>query len=298
MNEIYIFNTAKLAVKSMILVASAYPKPGLITPLDNSALDSTDYPCYVDGAMSLFQCLVNSASAGGDTEALSPEDAYTILKGSTKIGIDDALRATRGKLSFSGHVFCLGLLASAAGRLLAQERILTSKALALTASSFARGITERELWTLEDERGTRVFTPGERAYMSYGIEGCRGEAEHGFTETLKAVEMLRKLEATHGHLTLRERIIHTLINTMSSLQDSCLAVHGGIAEMIRVQEEAKRVIELGGMITSEGIESVFEMDKNLRSRGSSPRGSAVVAACAIFILELTNMKLTRSGYEE
>ena len=298
MNEIYIFNAAKLAVKSMILAASVYPKPGLITPLDNSALDSTDYPCFIDGAMSMFQCLVNSASAGGDTEAMNPGDAYTILKASAKVGIDDALRATRGKLSFSGHVFCLGLLASAAGRLLAQERILTSKALALTASSFVRGITERELWTLEEERGTRVFTPGERAYMSYGIEGCRGEAEHGFTETLKAVEMLRKLEATHGHLTLRERITHTLIHTMSSLQDSCLAAHGGIAEMIRVQEEAKHVIDSGGMITSEGIESVFEMDKNLRSRGSAPRGSAVVVSSALYILELTNMKLTRSGYDE
>ena len=298
MNEIYIFNAAKLAVKSMILVASVYPKPGLITPLDNSALDSTDYPCYIDGAMSMFQCLVNSASAGSDTEAMNPEDAYTILKGSTKVGVDDALRATKGKLSFGGHIFCLGLICAAAGRLIAQERILTSKALALTASSFVRGITERDLWTLEDKRGTKVFTPGERAYLSYGIEGCRGEAEHGFTETLKAVEMLRKLEATHGHLTLRERITHTLISTMSSLQDSCLAAHGGIAELLRVQEEAKRVIDAGGMLTAEGIDAVFEMDKNLRSRGSSPRGSAVVLASALYILELTEMKLTRSGYDE
>ena len=298
MNEIYIFNTAKLAVKSMILTASVYPKPGLITPLDNSALDSTDYPCFIDGAMSLFQCLVNSASAGGDTEALKPEDAYTILKGSSKIGVDDALRATRGKLSFGGHVFCLGLICAAAGRLIAQKRSLTSKALALTASSFVRGITERELWTLEDERGTRVFTPGERAYLSYGIEGCRGEAEHGFTETLKAVDMLRTLEATHSNLTLRERITHTLINTMITNQDSCLAAHGGIAELMRVQEEAKHVIDSGGMITGEGIDSVFAMDKNLRSRGSSPRGSAVVISCALYIFALTEMKLTRSGYEE
>ncbi len=298
MNEIYIFNAAKLAVKSMVLIASVYPKPGLITPLDNSALDSTDYPCYIDGTMSLFQCLVNSVSAGSDTEALKPEDAYTILKGSSKIGIDDALRATRGKLSMSGHVFCLGLISAAAGRLIAQNRILTSKALALTASSFVRGITERELWRLEDERGTRIFTPSERAYLSYGIEGCRGEAEHGFIETLKAIDTLRKLEATHGNLTLRERLTHTLINIMSSNQDSCLAAHGGIAELIRVQEEAKHVIELGGMITSKGIDAVFDMDKSLRSRGSSPRGSAVVLATALYILELAEMKLTRSGYDE
>ncbi len=298
MNEIYIFNAAKLAVKSMIFIASVYPKPGLITPLDNSALDGADYSCYINGAMSLFQCLVNSASAGGDTEALNPEDAYTILKGSAKIGIDDALRATRGKLSLSGHVFCLGLICAAAGRLIAQKRILTHGALALTASSFVRGITERELWRLDEERGTRIFSPGERAYLSYGIEGCRGEAEHGFTETLKAVNMLRKLEATHGHLTLRERLTHTLISIMTSNQDSCIASHGGIAELMRVQEEAKHVLDSGGMLTREGIDSVFEMDKNLRSRGTAPRGSAVILACALYILELIDMKLTRSGYDE
>lgn len=298
MNEIYIFNAAKLAVKSMIFIASVYPKPGLITPLDNSALDGADYSCYINGAMSLFQCLVNSASAGGDTEALNPEDAYTILKGSAKIGIDDALRATRGKLSLSGHVFCLGLICAAAGRLIAQKRILTHGALALTASSFVRGITERELWRLDEERGTRIFSPGERAYLSYGIEGCRGEAEHGFTETLKAVNMLRKFEATHGHLTLRERLTHTLISIMTSNQDSCIASHGGIAELMRVQEEAKHVLDSGGMLTREGIDSVFEMDKNLRSRGTAPRGSAVILACALYILELIDMKLTRSGYDE
>ncbi|MBR0069308.1 MAG: triphosphoribosyl-dephospho-CoA synthase, partial [Synergistaceae bacterium] len=89
-----------------------------------------------------------------------------------------------------------------------------------------------------------------------------------------------------------------LINTMITNQDSCLAAHGGIAELMRVQEEAKRVIDSGGMMTREGIDAVFELDKNLRSRGSSPRGSAVVIACALYILALTEMKLTRSGYEE
>lgn len=297
MNEIYIFNIAKLAVKSIINVASVYPKPGLITPLDNSALNGTDYPCLIDGAMSLFQCFVNCASAGGDTQTLKPEDAFTILKSPARIGVNDVLRATRGKLSMKGHVFCLGLLSAAAGRLIAQRRLLTPGALALTASSFVQGITERELWHLEDD-GLKVFTNGEKSYVLYGIEGCRGEAEHGYIETLRAAELFRSITATHGHLTLREKCTHILLEIMSRNQDTCLSSHGGMAELMMAQEEARGVLEAGGMLTGEGVDAVFTMDRNIRSRGASPGGSAVILAGALFIQELGDMRLTRSGYEE
>ena len=297
MNEIYIFNVAKLAVKSIINTASAYPKPGLITPLDNDALDGTDWPCFVDGAMSLFQCYVNCASAGGDTQSLNPEDALMVLHSPAQIGINDVLRSTRGKLSLKGYVFALGLLSAAAGKLIAQRRILTPAALALTASAYVSGICARELYTLDPE-GRRVFTPGEKAYISYGIEGIRGEAEHGFRLALRAAELFRKLTATQGQMTFREKCIHMLIDIMSVNDDTCLASHGGISELMRVQEEAGEILKLGGMITAEGTEAVFAVDKNIRSRGASPRGSAVIVSAALFILELCNMKLTRSGYDE
>ncbi len=297
MNEIYIFNVAKLAVKSIINTASAYPKPGLITPLDNDALDGTDWPCFVDGAMSLFQCYVNCASAGGDTQSLNPEDALMVLHSPAQIGINDVLRSTRGRLSLKGYVFALGLLSAAAGKLIAQRRILTPAALALTASAYVSGICARELYTLDPE-GRRVFTPGEKAYISYGIEGIRGEAEHGFRLALRAAELFRKLTATQGQMTFREKCIHMLIDIMSVNDDTCLASHGGISELMRVQEEAGEILKLGGMITAEGTEAVFAVDKNIRSRGASPRGSAVIVSAALFILELCNMKLTRSGYDE
>lgn len=295
LNEIYIFNTAKLAVKSIINVASLYPKPGLITPLDNDALDGTNYSVMLDGIMSLFQCYVNCVSVGADTQSLKGEDAFTILRSSGQIGTNDALRATRGKLSLKGYVFTAGLLCAAAGKLKAQKRILTPPALALTASSYIEGIISRELWTLED--GSRnIFTDGEKAYISYGLEGIRGEAEHGFRQTLRAADMLRTLEAER--MTFKDKCIHVLLDVMSVNDDTCLASHGGITELMRVKEEAKNALNLGGMMTAEGKEAVFAMDKSLRSRGASPRGSAVVLSCALFILELGNMKMTRSGYEE
>ena len=298
MNEVYIFNTAKLAVKSIILTASTYPKPGMITPIDENALDGTDFPALVDAGMSLFQSFVNFTSAGADTEAVNPEDVFTILRSSIKIGISDSLRASRGKLAMKGHVLCMGLLCAATGRLLAQRRILTQRALLLTASPFARGLTARELWPLTENSRLKVLTAGEKSYVSYGLEGCRGEVEHGFPQTLKAIETLETLNATHSHLHTREILTHTLITIMSENGDTNIAGKSGIAELIRVQKEAKTVISKGGITTPEGTAAVLDFDRAVRSRGVAPDGSGVVLSCALFIRELLRMKLTRSGYDE
>ena len=298
MNEVFIFNTARSAVKSIIMSASVYPKPGLITPIDNNAIDGTEFPVLIDGAMALFHSFINFASAGADTESVSPEDVFTILKPSGKFGINDSLRATRGKLSLKGHVLCVGLLCAAAGRLLAQKRILTRNALVLTASSFAQGLTERELWPLTENGHLKVLTSGEKSYVSYGLEGCRGEAEHGYTQTVKALETLTWLEATQGQLNAREMMTHTLMTIMTDNGDTEIAGKLGVAELMNVQSEAKKVIDRGGMLSPDGVEAVLEMDKTLRLRGVSPSGSSVILSCAVFIRELMKMKLTRSGYDE
>lgn len=298
LNEIFVFNIAKLAVKSIINVGSAYPKPGLITPLDNNALNGTDFETFIDGAMSLFQCFVNCASIGADTESMKPVDVLTMLKSTAKIGVNDSLRATRGKISMKGNVFCLGLLCAAAARLIVQKRFLTPPALALTASSFVNGILERELWNLDYNMEGKILSEGEKVYISYGIEGIRGEAEKGFKLTLKAVESLRKLTATQGQLSLREKLIQTLIAVMAENQDTRIAAHGGIGELMRIQRESQKISDLGCMLTTKGIDKLFEFDKNLRSKCLAPDGSAIILTSALLIRELGNLKLTRSGYDE
>ena len=53
--------------------------------------------------MSLFQCFVNCASVGADTETLKPKDTYTILKRPAEIGVNDCLTSSRGKISMKGN---------------------------------------------------------------------------------------------------------------------------------------------------------------------------------------------------
>ena len=298
MNEIYIFNIAKLAVKSILNVAAVYPKPGLTTPINSSALNDIDYPCLLDGTMSLFQCFVNCASIGAETEKLKPEETFTLLKAPYEIGKQDVMRATRGKLSLKGHVFLMGILCAAAGRLIIQKRNLTASALALTASSYARGIVSRELWELDENAKIDVLTAGQKAYVLYGIEGCRGEAEQGMQNILDAANFFKQLSFNEKILTLREKCVQMLLKSMSEIQDSCIAAYNGITELLKIKEEAGNLISIGGVLSDQGIDEIFKFDKNVRARGISPLGSELVVTCGLFITELERLKLTRSGMSE
>ena len=292
MNDIFVFDIARLAVKSIVSAAALHPKPGLVTPLENNALDGMDFPRVLDGVMGLFPCLVNCASIGFETEPIKPEEAMTLLRPVGRRGEQEVLQATRGGLALRGTIFLMGLLCAAGGRLAAQERNLTPMALALTASSFARGVCERELWGLkEDEEGG---TPGERAYALYGMDGCRGEAERGFPLTLRAAGLLENLGDTHGHLSLRERAVHVLLHIMVENGDTSLAGRGGIDGLLQVQEAARQALASGGMLAPAGREAVEEMDRAFRGRGISPCGSAVVLSAALFLLALKDLPPLRS----
>lgn len=279
MNSLYVFNIARLAVGSLLKEAAVHPKPGLVTPLDNGSHADMDFQNFIDSAMALLPCFLNCASIGLETLELGAEDVLGLLRVTGRQGEWEMLRATGGVNTHKGAIFLLGLLCAAAGRLAAQERESTPRALALTASSFVRGIVGRELADLTLER---CRTAGERAFVLYGLEGVRGEAERGFPTALRAAGRMRELER-HGTLSFRERAAHVLIHIVSENADCNLVARGGLDAMLNVQAEAKEILQAGGMLTPSGRAGIAEMERRLVSRNLSPGGSADILSAALFL---------------
>lgn len=279
MNSLYVFNIARLAVGSLLKEAAVYPKPGLVTPLDNGSHADMDFQNFIDSAMALLPCFLNCASIGLETLELGAEDVLALLRVTGRQGEWEMLRATGGVNTHKGAIFLLGLLCAAAGRLAAQERESTPRALALTASSFVRGIVGRELADLTLER---CRTAGERAFVLYGLEGVRGEAERGFPTALRAAGRMRELER-NGTLSFRERAAHVLIHIVSENADCNLVARGGLDAMLNVQAEAKEILQAGGMLTPSGRAGIAEMERRLVSRNLSPGGSADILSAALFL---------------
>lgn len=289
MNNIFVFEAANIASKSILKVMAAHPKPGLATPLDINALDGVNYNQKLDACMALIPCFINCVSIGIETAELKPEDAFTILKPALSTGEQGALLASKGAVRLRGEIFLLGLLCAAAGRLKSQKLNLTRMALTLTASSFVRGICERELFTIINEED--VKTPGQRAYLRFGIEGLRGEAEHGYSLSLRAAGLLSNIKDTHGHLNFRELAVHTLIYIIAENGgDTCIAAHNGIDRLIYSQNEARKILNNLSEFNLTSLEDVSKFDKNFRKFGISPRGSEIILESALCIMGL-------SGYE-
>lgn len=279
MNSLYVFNIARLAVGSLLKEAAVHPKPGLVTPLDNGSHADMDFQNFIDSAMALLPCFLNCASIGLETLELGAEDVLGLLRVTGRQGEWEMLRATGGVNTHKGAIFLLGLLCAAAGRLAALERESTPRALALTASSFVRGIVGRELADLTLER---CRTAGERAFVLYGLEGVRGEAERGFPTALRAAGRMRELER-NGTLSFRERAAHVLIHIVSENADCNLVARGGLDAMLNVQAEAKEILQAGGMLTPSGRAGIAEMERRLVSRNLSPGGSADILSAALFL---------------
>ena len=295
MNDILVFNIARLAVKSLLNAAAAWPKPGLVTPLEGAG--GTDFQSVVDGALALLPCFLNCASIGFETEELKPEDTMSLLRPAGLQGEREVEWAVRGSLSFRGSIFFLGLLSAAAGRLFAQKRNLTPMALALSASACVRGCMEQELHSLDPRSAGQ--SAGRRVWLLYGVEGARGEVERGFPLTLRAVDLMKKLEDEHsGFLSARELAAQAFLSILIDNADSALAEASGLEGMLRAQGAARDAFKAGGVLTTDGRAAVEELDKSFRGAGACPRGAMVVLSAALFIRELEGLCPTRTGRAE
>ncbi|MDR1874419.1 MAG: triphosphoribosyl-dephospho-CoA synthase [Synergistaceae bacterium] len=280
----FIFDVAQAAQKSLLYEASVYPKPGLVTPLDNGAHRDMNYRTFIDGAVALLPCYVNCTSIGQEMHALPPPDVLTRLREAGRQGEREMYHATGGVNTHKGAIFLLGLLCAAAGRLQALGEALEPARVADAAASFVRGIVERELRSPDRGvagRGLADCTAGELAYLLHRVDGARGEAERGFPTALSALEELKNTQFVP--FSLRERLAHVLIGIMADNADSNLISRGGIEALEEVRLLAREALVAGGMWTPEGRRRIGDMEKTLVTKNLSPGGCADILSCALFL---------------
>lgn len=280
----FVFDVARVAQKSLIYEASAYPKPGLVTPLDNGSHDDMEYKTFIDSALALLPCYINCTSIGRETHALEPTDVFPYLREAGKQGEQEMYGTTNGVNTHKGAIFLLGLLCAAVGRLNAAGVFPDPTGITETAAAFVKGIVDRELRSFEDGQprlGLSECTAGEIAYILHKVDGARGEAERGYPTALSALERLRKLKSSS--LSFRERLAHVLIGIMADNADSNLIARGGLDALDEVRLAARGALAEGGMETLTGRDLISGMEASLVEKNLSPGGSADILSCALFL---------------
>jgi triphosphoribosyl-dephospho-CoA synthase len=91
---------------------------------------------------------------------------------------------------------------------------------------------------------------------------------------------------------LNTAIIHTFLKVLSEHPDTFIARKVGVEKAREISLDARKVLELGGVETSKGRQSIFEFDKKLRDSGNlyNPGTTADITAAALALCTLSGYR--------
>jgi triphosphoribosyl-dephospho-CoA synthase len=257
------------ATRALLVELALHPKPGLVSPVDNGAHDDMNATTFVRSILALRRYFPAIAEAGA--RAAPFRELQTLgLQAERRM-----LAATGGVNTHRGAIFCLGLLAAAAGYARAQNLEISGQSLAQTIL---------ELWGADiaaaEQRDSDSH--GARMIRLYGARGAREEVLAGLPTLCDvALPALRNTLLATG---CRERAsVQCLFALMAHLQDTNLLHRGGPEGLAFVQHSARLFLEAGGVFAMDWRQRALDLHGDCVALHLSPGGAADCLAAAWFV---------------
>lgn len=260
----------RLAVRALYDEAVLYPKPGLVSAVDNGAHRDMSIGTFYQSLFALRRYFPAAAAQGA---ARVPLPALQVEGIAAEVAM---LRATRGINTHRGAIFNLGLLCAASGVLLADGAPLNARA----ACARVRGTWGGAI------RGDLAFAPadthGMRVARVFGVGGVRAEAAGGFRSVRTwALPAFRTALAVTGD---RERAaVHALLALIARVADSNLLWRGGREGLAWAQRSAAELLADGGALAPAWRARTIALHRAFVARRLSPGGSADLLAVTLFL---------------
>jgi triphosphoribosyl-dephospho-CoA synthase len=91
---------------------------------------------------------------------------------------------------------------------------------------------------------------------------------------------------------LNTAIIHTFLKVLSEYPDTFIARKVGIEKTREISLDARGILDLGGVETASGRQSILEFDKKLRASGNlyNPGTTADITAAALALCTLSGYR--------
>lgn len=260
------------AVCALYSELALYPKPGLVSFVDNGAHDDMDGATFMRSLAALrnyFQHCAVAGSQRADFDALRRLG----LAAETRM-----MQATRGTNTHRGAIFTMGLLAAAAGRLSSQKEYLGDKAL-------GRAVSTHWGASIQASLQQAPMTHGLLAVRRYGVGGARDQAATGFPLLFDLA--IPALQATLRSTGNRERArVQTLFVLMSELDDTNVLHRAGAQGLAYLKSQARTFLNAGGVHARDWHERATALHQDCIAHRISPGGSADLLAAAIFVSDL------------
>ena len=263
-----------LAAKALLYEVCTTPKPGLVDRNNTGSHRDMDLFTFLDSTAALLPYFQQAARIGQKTAQLPPHE--TFLRRAGAAGELAMFRATAGINTHKGAVFTLGTVCAAAGRLwtpagfpAAAEDILS-----LCGQMSAQAM-EQDFAAMAQGEGRTV---GQRLYLTYGLEGIRGELRRGLPAVSQIGLPLLRARLRAG-ATLEQAGREVLLHLMAQVTDTNLIARGGLGGQQWAMAQAQALIRMEA-VSQEAMEA---FDREMIERNLSPGGCADLLAITFFL---------------
>lgn len=258
------------ALQSLHQELAAYPKPGLVSPVDSGSHRDMDAALFFRSLFSLRRYFCEVAAAGGQRAE------FAELKRLAIAAEQRMLLATAGVNTHRGAIFNLGLLAAAAGSLRAEGRLLSADAIAGRVRSLWGDAIRAHGATLpKTSHGGQVAT-------RYKVGGALQEAAAGFPHVFE-LALPAWLECQALGIEPNRAAVQCLFVLMSRLADTNLLYRGGEAGLQFARRNAGEFVAGGGVFRTGWQDRAVVIHRRFVAQNLSPGGSADLLAATLFV---------------
>jgi triphosphoribosyl-dephospho-CoA synthase len=256
-----------LASSCLHLEVETWPKPGLVSHVDNGSHADMDVTMLHRSAALLEPFFAAIAAAAANGVGMDRLRAIGIAAEA------EMLAATGGVNTHRGAIFGLGLLCAAAALRHRDGATLG----ATVRRHFSRAIAEGPVM---------LHSHGAKAGRAYGARGARGEAIDGFPSVYEigapALVGGHRL-APHDAEAAR---VHAVFALIAGVADTNILHRGGSVGLAFAQARARGFLERGGVGALDWRVKAGNVHAEFVARRLSPGGSADLLAMSLFVHEV------------
>ncbi|HWT97410.1 MAG TPA: triphosphoribosyl-dephospho-CoA synthase MdcB [Terriglobales bacterium] len=258
-----------LAVTCLKLEVATYPKPGLVSHVDNGAHHDMDATLLNRSAETLRPFFTDLAAAGAAGAGMDRLRAIGIA------AEREMLLATGGVNTHRGAIFGLGLLCAAAGF---RETY---------AADHTLGALIAQVWGHDILAGPQPLrSHGAEAGRRYGVGGARMEAAQGlpavYDIALPALRAARTIAAGDEEAAR----VQACLQLIAQVADTNMLHRGGSEGLAFAQGEAEAFLAQGGIAAADWRDNAMAIHRAFTARNLSPGGCADLLAMALFVERL------------
>ncbi|WP_246710403.1 triphosphoribosyl-dephospho-CoA synthase MdcB [Martelella soudanensis] len=256
------------ALACLLMEIATWPKPGLVSHVDNGSHDDMDADMFRASASAIAPYFSALAEAGGRGAGMGR------LR---EIGLEAEMAmfaATSGVNTHRGAIFGMGLLCAAAG----------ARAAGVVSPARTLGATVSSLWGESIIDGpVLLHSNGSHVRRRYGAGGARMEAALGFPSVYEIGLPRLRLAAGIDASDAEAIRVEACFSLIAVVEDTNLLHRGGRAGLAFARAAARAFIRQGGIARPGWRDHALHIHESFVTRRLSPGGSADLLAMSLFV---------------